>query len=641
MVLGGILDVSWALALALACWTAFPGHWRRSSVGVSSILIASTWMSILNLHLLRMLGSSLDPFLWSYAAELSNVGFATSVAVEIPWMEVAIQLVVGTGLEVLGLCTARRFPDVRRRPKAALLVAPLLILALAVSRVSGPGTAIAGADGLTWLAGRAWRTSLPDLDSLDEVVLRLRPTLVGEEVYWSSEYPLVRGTPRALCRAGLVAGCADDEVRRRDDAPCGRSDDPRAAKPDAAQPLHGCTIAQSMPDVLVIQMESLPAWTLAALGGREEDLVSPHLEALLRRDDVRLFVDHESNGSQTAPGLVALLCSMWPYHGDMLTRLRPPMRCLPQILIEQGYTAVSVIAGDFWFDDQGEFLRAIGFERVETVDEIMLATGSRRRLPWGATDEDLFERIARILEEPADGPRFVFAQTVGNHHPYEVPAVPADRAPSHPVHRLARDRSVLATSAYADWSLGPLLEAIDTAARASARGMLVVIIGDNGHPRPTHAEDRFTFVGLDRVRVHTPWIVWAPGRPALLERLTPEVTSMPTSTVDVLPTLLGILTIDTVHASAGVDVARARSAGRFATVTASGGLIRFARDGMVLHLRLFPANARIFASEHEEEGRALSAPELTARMVADAQAHAAAVNALVEWHRIWPGGSDP
>src|SRR5207249_7920720 len=73
--------------------------------------------------------------------------------------------------------------------------------------------------------------------------------------------------------------------------------------------LTGVSPSESLPDIVVVMIESLRADALGEGGGRRS--ATPNLDALARHSVV--FPTFTSNGFPSAPSVLAFHCSAWPH----------------------------------------------------------------------------------------------------------------------------------------------------------------------------------------------------------------------------------------------------------------------------------------------------------------------------------------
>lgn len=287
--------------------------------------------------------------------------------------------------------------------------------------------------------------------------------------------------------------------------------------------------------------------------------ISPNL---VRLAEAGLFFSNiYATGPRTVYGLEALLTSFGPIPGISTAR-RPGsegMNSLPSVLRDAGYRTAFLYAGRDSFDNMGTFWRGIGFDDVWDQDDI--AEPGFTTI-WGVADEYLFTEAIRRLDGLSQGgkPFFLGLLTVSNHRPYSYPAGRIKKSPD------AHRRENGAT--YADWAFGDFVE--------RARGhrwfadTIFVFIGDHGPYLSGSAQ-----VPVDRYRV--PLLFYAPAHIAAARLDTVG------SSLDVAPTLLGLLGLSYESPFFGVDLRRVpKGAGR--VVMAHNYSIAFGRDGLVATL---------------------------------------------------------
>ena len=168
-------------------------------------------------------------------------------------------------------------------------------------------------------------------------------------------------------------------------------------------------------------------------------------------------------------------------------------------------------------------------DRADFVDPAFVGT-------WGASDEDMFNQLDRLLRADSDQPTFTLAFSVSNHSPWEYPAgrIQVDGNPA----------TVENTVRYADWALGRFFER----AKASPYWENTVFLVAADH------DSRVFGASLVPVRhFHIPAVILGAGiEPRRDERLI--------SQIDLAPTLLSLTGVDTEHPMIGHDSPAARRA---------------------------------------------------------------------------------
>jgi hypothetical protein len=614
-------------------------------------LASAVFLSVVNLRTLTALSVPFDPLMLTY---LSDPLHTREIQSPVPLAPLFVRL--GLGLGLLALARLRRPQSgeqafARRawsRTVAAGLAGVLVILgSRGLARLDYRATQVSHADGPAWLWFQLGRQpfGLPPGTDARQALLTAAARDASEFV--DPRFPLARGSRHALCRAHLGHGCDDDADQDGASVASDCNDHDASIRPGAVDtPDDGvdqdCSGLDAVaPDVLVLELEGLPARVLTATGARPVDAVAQALGALAARPDARLFTHYETAATQTAPGFASAMCSLLPHYGAGITRAYSHigLRCLPSVLAELGYQTRMVQNGDPKFDSQEAFARRAGFATIDGAADIERSLGGAPRVSqWGVVDAALFEYIERLLHarKPADPPLFLLAQTITNHYPYALPDPKYDRpGPGAPVWQKVRS-----TSAYVDAALADFVRAVDALARVPGRRpLLIALSGDHGHPSELHPGNRAPASGLYDENVHTPLVLWAPGRPARLARLAGTDLAAPASGIDLMPTLLGLLGVDTLTAAMGRDLARPSTAADQRAISLNalgGGLVRIRRTSGSVVIRALPPALEAYAPNDADELDDLGEHAPFARAAADeALAAVFAAKALIEEDRVW------
>ncbi len=251
-------------------------------------------------------------------------------------------------------------------------------------------------------------------------------------------------------------------------------------------------------------------------------------------EDGLLFTNIYATGDRTVRALEAIFTSFPPIPGISTARRTGSegMNSLPFLLKQFGYRSSFLYGGPTSFDNMGQFWRGVGFDRVLGQSDI--ADQSFKTI-WGVADELMFKealtRIDQMAAEP--GPFFFACLTVTNHRPF---LYPEGRVPFKPS---ANDRDHAA--AYADWALGQFIDQART--KPWFDDTLFVMIGDHG-PKVWGAAQ----IPVQAFRV--PLIFLAP------KHIKPERNPALGSSMDVGPTILGLLGLSYNSPFFGVDLRR-------------------------------------------------------------------------------------
>ncbi len=343
---------------------------------------------------------------------------------------------------------------------------------------------------------RQWERRMP----LDEAIQRARQVVVlpGEKLVDAGTYPLLRVSP------------PNDAVGKR----------PR--------------------NVVLVMMESFTARFCGAVGAPFG--ATPQFDALAREGI--LFDRAFAVSTHTVQGAFSTLCS-FPNLPDndrpaKTSTGEQPFRSLPRILAENGWETVFLYNGLFSWDNMEGFYRHQGVQRFIGRNDFKNPTFVDQ--DWGPCDFDVFNRaIEEFSDLAAKRKRFLgVILTLSNHAPFDLPKVEGIES----ITTGGEQNNRLNGVHYADWAVGQFM--------ASARKQewfedtLFVFVGDHGFGVPPN----ITEVSL--LHMHVPLLFYAP---ALLAG-SPGVRHQTASQLDILPTILGLIGLDSPHQAFGRDLFR-------------------------------------------------------------------------------------
>ena len=289
-------------------------------------------------------------------------------------------------------------------------------------------------------------------------------------------------------------------------------------------------------NVVVILEESLGSGFVGSIHP-EGPRATPSFDALIAGGTV--FTRAFSTGTRTVRAIEAVCTSLPPLPGLPIIR-RPAsvgMATLPAILRDRGYATEFLYSGRASFDGMDTFLRSNGVDRI--VDQADLPSRAFHTA-WGVADEVLFDRALFEMDSlsQAGRPFFALLLTVSNHPPYSYPAgrIAADPA-EHRQENAVR---------YADWALGRFIAQART--RPYFDNTLFVVLGDHGPHVYGPAE-----IPLPGYEV--PILLYAPAIMPAGRRIQTITSSM-----DVAPTILGVLNESYASRFFGQDALRATEA---------------------------------------------------------------------------------
>ncbi|MBI3567819.1 MAG: sulfatase [Gemmatimonadetes bacterium] len=371
-------------------------------------------------------------------------------------------------------------------------------------------------------------------------------------------------------------------------------------------------------NVIVVMVESMRADVLTVLGGRR--VVMPTVEAIAR--DGVVYADAVTPASHSDYATTSVLSSQYPLRTPTFAPFpaRPPYpRVLPWDLLRPlGYrTAVFSSQNEHWqgmydFLNTGNvehFLHAETYQGdtyVDSLDFGFFKWLKENRHAGKIDDSDTIDEAIAWTDSIAPGAPFVaYVNLQSSHTPYRQPLDVPPRFGSgrvsfrivfgkYPADSAGAVRDLYDnTLAYADAQLGRLVDALKQSGRWDSTVM--VVLGDHGegfyeHGFGAHGGSLYHEV------THVPVVIHAPG-------LAPRVDSLPAASIDVLPTVLGLLGLPAHPGFQGIDLGDSTARRHRPQYTlAETGLateVAVEQDGWKLRFNLFHSDMQLFDVRHD------------------------------------------
>lgn len=269
-------------------------------------------------------------------------------------------------------------------------------------------------------------------------------------------------------------------------------------------------------NLVIILEESLGARFVGSLGGLP---LTPNLDRLAK--DGLWFSDMYATGTRSVRGIEAVVTGFLPTTAESLVKLGGTQRdffTIAALLQRYGYSTSFIYGGSAQFDNMARFFLNNGFATIIDQDDYKnpMFAGS-----WGVSDEDLFAKAdAYFSSLPPDQPFFSLVFSSSNHTPFEYPAGSIE-----PYNQPAQTRENAIK--YADHALGGFFEKAQQSRYWNNTVFLIVADHDS---RVLGAE----LVPI--VHYHIPALILGAG-------VQPQVINRMASQVDMIPTLLPLLTL--------------------------------------------------------------------------------------------------
>ncbi len=283
-------------------------------------------------------------------------------------------------------------------------------------------------------------------------------------------------------------------------------------------------------NLVIILEESLGARYVGSLGGLP---LTPELDKLAKQG--WLFKRIYSTGTRSVRGIEAVVSGYVPTPARSVVKLPKSQHnffTIAGLLKEKGYDTSFIYGGEAHFDNMGSFFLGNGFDRVidERDYESPVFSSS-----WGVSDEDLLNKAHQTYVElhKQDKPFFSLVFSSSNHDPFEYPSgriEPYDK-PAGTVHNAIK---------YADYAIGKFF----SLAKGSDywKDTLFLIVSDH--------DDRVG--GNDLVPIGNFRIAGLILGDGVEPKSDPRIVSQ----IDMAPTLLSLMGIESEHPMIGFDLTR-------------------------------------------------------------------------------------
>ncbi|QDU66793.1 LTA synthase family protein [Engelhardtia mirabilis] len=287
------------------------------------------------------------------------------------------------------------------------------------------------------------------------------------------------------------------------------------------------TVARERPlNLVVILEESLGAQYVGTLGGKPS---TPFLDTL--RDEGWWFEQMYATGTRSVRGIEAVVAGFLPTPARSVVKLGLSQQgffTLGELLRRKGYRTQFIYGGESHFDNMKRFFTGNGFSEI--IDngqfEHPVFEGS-----WGVSDEDIFAKAHETFLAAGDQPFFSVVFSVSNHSPWEYPEGRIETEGDDPA---TVDNAVR----YADYALSTFFGAARQAPYWD--NTVFVVVADH--------DSRVYGASLVPIEhFHIPAVIVGTD-------VAPRRDSRVVSQIDLAPTLLSLIGVNSVHPMVGTDL---------------------------------------------------------------------------------------
>nr|WP_246386851.1 LTA synthase family protein [Litorivivens lipolytica] len=290
-------------------------------------------------------------------------------------------------------------------------------------------------------------------------------------------------------------------------------------------------------NVVVIAIESMRASLLGMYGTLPS--VTPALDKFGEQNiSVRNFY---ANTNFTVKGETAIWCGIFdqsvkPPYSKFSSEIKN-LRCLPEILAENGYDTLYFHGNSGRFYSRNEYLPIVGFDTLEFFDSDRRALLNMPEIGWGASDESIYKYMLEELKKRDGGsPFFAHFTTITSHYPFHW-----DWGVDTPNFIDQLDESTLyknylKSASYNDYAFSQFLKAFQES--PLVENTILVVTADHGIWYFPESLQSSSIVKRNETFFRMPLFIYHPDIVGGVE--IDQVSSQ----IDIPPTLLGLLGMD-------------------------------------------------------------------------------------------------
>lgn len=164
-------------------------------------------------------------------------------------------------------------------------------------------------------------------------------------------------------------------------------------------------------NLFIVQLESVSALLIS-------DKITPNF-LTLQNYGGSLFPNIQSTSVMTIRAQESILCSVIPSIRESIASSNidlDQLRCLPEVLKENGFKTLFFRSNDLEFANTGKFMKKIGFEEVHGED---IMKPDDPKYFWGYKEDIFYIRVFEYLEKYKENKLFVYiASGTTNHYPF-------------------------------------------------------------------------------------------------------------------------------------------------------------------------------------------------------------------------------
>ncbi|PEJ10144.1 LTA synthase family protein [Bacillus wiedmannii] len=294
-------------------------------------------------------------------------------------------------------------------------------------------------------------------------------------------------------------------------------------------------------NVIVVTLESLQTFLIgASVNGQE---VTPFLNQFINESYYFDNFFHQTGQGKTSDSEFLIDTSLYPLNRGAVffTHGNNDYTATPEILRQQGYFTSVFHANNATFWNRNIMYSALGYDRY--YNELDYKITPETNLNWGLKDIEYFDQSVDILKT-VDQPFYARFLTLTNHYPFTYDEDTKFIEPYNSGNGVF-DRYIV-TARYLDESIKKFIERLK--AEEMYDDSIIVLYGDHYGISEKHNRAMAQFLEKDQITEfdtlnlqRTPLYIHMPGQ------TEGQTISKPTGQIDMKPTILNLLGIDTTN----------------------------------------------------------------------------------------------
>lgn len=381
-----------------------------------------------------------------------------------------------------------------------------------------------------WLVGRRvaqqpkptmWISIAAAVVSLAGIVILTLAVRGGEGLFFNPLQAAFQSKPKA--QAITAVALAENDLI------------PTLESPEATPFLRPVSVPRhTRKNVILYFLESTPYSMIGKKIQNKE--ITPNLNRLSERS--LYYTRHYANFPLSINAFYNAFCSAYALpDGAWISLALPDFKvpCLSEVLGSEGYRAIALHAGYLGYAKQKRFMQKRGFKTMMDAETIKKPPYQQGMGPWGAADERSMIKPLNEFAKAEASPFLALLFAFAPHHPYNMP----DDFPELIAHEGGLKKSQVHfynSMHFADTAFGEIFASLEKS--GVLKDSILIVFGDHGEAFYEHPGNYNHPFFLYEENIHVPLMIYVDGaKPQRIDRVT--------SHVDILPTVLDLLKLET------------------------------------------------------------------------------------------------